>query len=122
MSVLTSNRIMTVLNRYGIDVTLTKPSYGSYSPSTGSVGSGSTANYTVKCYFADYNLTELNNDSIVMGDRKAVFPYLDTRGNTLPEPDFEDTISGNGDLVKIVSVQKLFSGNSLVCYICQVRE
>jgi hypothetical protein len=122
MSALTSNRLMTVINRYGMEVTLIKPSYGAYDPATGAVGAGTTASYTVKCYLADYNLTELDNDSIVKGDRKAVFPYLDTSGNTLPEPDFEDSISGNGDTVRIVAVQKLYSGLSLVCYICQVRE
>jgi hypothetical protein len=122
MSALTSNRLMTVLNRYGIEVTLIKPSYGAYDPATGAVGTGTTANYTAKCYFADYNLTELDNDSIVRGDRKAVFPYLDTSGNALPEPDTEDTITGLGDAVKVVSVQKLYSGSSLICYICQVRE
>jgi len=122
LSALTSNRLMTVLNKYGITVTLTKPTYGAYNPATGAVGTGTTANYSVKCYFADYNLTELNNDSVVMGDRKAVFPYLDTSGDVLPEPDVEDSISGNGDTVKIVAVQKLYSGSSLICYICQVRE
>jgi hypothetical protein len=122
MSTLTSNRMMTMINRYGFTVTLIKPTYGAYDPATGAVGTGTTTSYTVKSYFADYMLSELGNDSIVMGDRKVVFPYLDTSGVALPEPDVEDSISGNGDTVKIVSVQKLYSGNSLVCYICQVRE
>ena len=122
MPTLTANRLLTVLNRYGTEVTLTKPTYGAYNPATGSVGTGTSANYTVQCYFADYNLSELNNDNIVMGDRKAVFPYLDTSGVALPEPDAEDTISGQGDPVKIVGVQKIYSGDSLTCYICQVRE
>jgi len=122
MSILTSNRLKAMIDRYGVEVTLVKPAYGAYNPATGTVSSTTNTNYTTKCYFADYNLNELGNDSIVMGDRKAVFSYLDTSGNTLPEPDAEDSITGFGDAVKIVSVRKLYSGSSLVCYICQVRE
>jgi len=122
MPTITANRLLTVVTRYGTEVTLTKPTYGAYNPATGTVGAGTSASYTVKCYFADYNLTELNNDSVVMGDRKAVFPHLDTSGVALPEPDAEDTISGQGDPVKVVGVQKIYSGDSLLCYICQVRE
>ena len=122
MPTITANRLLTVVNRYGTEVTLTKPTYGAYDPATGTIGAGTSTNYTVKCYFADYNLTEINNDSVVMGDRKALLPYLDTSGDPLPEPDAEDTISGQGDPVKIVGVQKIYSGDSLTCYICQVRE
>lgn len=122
MPTITANRLLTMVNRYGTQVTLVKPTYGAYNPATGSVGTGTSTSYTAKCYFAGYNLTELNNDSIIMGDRKAVFPYLDTSGDPLPEPDAEDTITGQGDAVKIVSVQKIYSGDTLVCYICQVRE
>ena len=122
MPTITANRLLTVVNRYGTEVTLTKPTYGAYDPATGTIGAGTSTNYTVKCYFADYNLTEINNDSVVMGDRKALLPYLDTSGDPLPEPDAEDTISGQGDPVKIVGVQKIYSGDTLTCYICQVRE
>ena len=122
MPTLTANRLLTIVNRYGMAATLTKPTYGAYDPATGLLGAGTSVNYTVKAYFADYNLSELGNDSIVMGDRKVVFPNVDTSGTTLPEPDEEDLISGVGDSVKIVSVRKLYSGSSLVCYICQVRE
>ena len=80
MPTITANRLLTVVTRYGTEVTLTKPTYGAYDPATGTIGTGTSASYTVKCYFADYNLSELNNDNIVMGDRKAVFPYLDTSG------------------------------------------
>lgn len=103
-------------------MTLSKPSYGSYDPATGTHSTSSTATYTVLCYFADYSLVDMNNDNIVMGDRKAYFPPTDTSGTALPAPDAEDTISGLGDTVKIVNVQKLYSQDNLVCYICQVRE
>lgn len=122
MSALMSNRLLTLVNKFGSDVTLTKNSYAAYNPATGSTGTNTTTNYTVKAYFAEYNLSEMGNDNLVMGDRKVLIPYLDTSGVVVPEPDADDIIVGRGDTVKIVSVSKIYSGNSLVCYTCQVRE
>jgi len=122
MSALMSNRLLTLVNKFGSDVTLTKNSYAAYNPATGSTGTNSATNYTVKAYFAEYNLSEMGNDNIVMGDRKVLIPYLDTSGVVVPEPDADDVIVGRGDTVKVVGVSKIYSGNSLVCYTCQVRE
>jgi len=122
MSSLMSKSLLSLVNRYGRVTTLQKNSYAAYDPATGSVGTNTSANYTVKAYFAEYNLSELNNDSIVMGDRKVAFPSVDTSGVTLPEPDADDIVVGTGDKVKIVSVAKIYSGDTLTCYICQVRE
>jgi len=117
-----SNSLLTLVNRFGRAATLQKNSYAAYDPSTGSVGTNTSTNYTVKAYFAEYEISEINNDSVVMGDRKAVFPSVDTSGVTLPEPDADDIVVGVGDKVKIVSVSKIYSADTLVCYICQVRE
>jgi len=117
-----SSKLLALVNRYGTVVTLTKNAYGSYDPATGSVGTNTPVNYTVKAYFAEYDLTEINNDSIVMGDRKALLPSVDTSGVALPEPDMDDIIVGRGDTVKVVGVSKIYSGDTLACYICQVRE
>jgi len=122
MSVLTSMAMQTLVNQFGQEVTLRKPNYGSYNPETGTVQGNSNQNYTVKCYMAEYSLTEVNNDSILMGDRKALLPANDTSGSSLPEPDAEDQIIGFGDTVKIVSVQSIYHADTLACYICQVRE
>ncbi len=122
MAVLTSMAVNTLITQFGQEVTLSKPSYGAYDPATGTVSTTSTSTYTVQCYFANYDISEVNSDSVVMGDRKAYFPIVDTAGNTIPAPDPEDTISGLGDDVKIVRVQELYSSSNLVCYICQVRE
>jgi hypothetical protein len=117
-----SNSVLFLLQRRGTDVTLSKPSYGSYDPATGTFDTTSSTDYTVKCYFANYALSEIDNNNVVMGDRKAYLPSTDTSGAALPAPDQEDTISGLGDTVKVVRVQELYSQDNLVCYICQVRE
>jgi len=122
MATLTAMAMQTMVNQFGQEVTLRKPLYGSYDPTTGTVGSTTNTDYTVKCYMAEFNLSEVNNDSILMGDRKALLPASDTSGVSLPEPDAEDTILGFGDTVKVVSTQKIYHADTLVCYICQVRE
>lgn len=122
MSTLMSTKLLALINRYGTEVTLTKNAYAAYDPATGSVGTNTSTDYTAKAYFAEYDLTEINNDSIVMGDRKALLPSVDTSGVALPEPDMDDIIVGQGDTVKVKSVSKIYSGDSLTCYICQVRE
>ena len=122
MASLTAMAMQTMVNQFGQEVTLRKPLYGSYDPATGTVGSTTNTDYTVKCYMAEFNLSEVNNDSILMGDRKALLPASDTSGVSLPEPDAEDTILGFGDTVKVVSTQKIYHADTLVCYICQVRE
>ena len=122
MATLTAMAMQTMVNQFGQEVTLRKPLYGSYDPTTGTVGSTTNTDYTVKCYMAEFNLSEVNNDSILIGDRKALLPASDTSGTSLPEPDAEDTILGFGDTVKVISTQKIYHADTLVCYICQVRE
>jgi len=122
MSTLTAMAMQTMVSQFGQSVTLRKPAYGSYDPTTGTVGSTTNTDYTAKCYMAEYQLSEVNNDSILMGDRKALLPSEDTSGEELPEPDVEDFIIGFGDTVKVVSTQKIYHADTLVCYICQVRE
>jgi len=122
MTTLTAMAMQTMVNQFGQEVTLRKPAYGSYDPTTGTVGSTTNTDYTVKCYMAEFNLSEVNNDSILIGDRKALLPASDTSGTNLPEPDSEDFIIGFGDTVKVVSVQKIYHADTLTCYICQVRE
>jgi len=122
MAVLTSMAMNTLISQFGQESTLRKPLYGSYDPATGTVGSTTNTDYTVKCYMSDFNLSEINNDSILMGDRKALLPAVDTSGVALPEPDAEDFIIGFGDTVKVVSTQKIYHADTLTCYTCQVRE
>lgn len=119
---LMSQNVLFLLQRYGQEVTLRKISYSAYDPSTGTVTPSTDSDTTVKSYIADYNLTDVDGDNVVMGDRKAYIPTTDTSGNSTPKPDTDDLILGVGDKVKIVRVQELYNADNLVCYICQVRE
>jgi len=96
-------------------------SVGSYVPGTG-VSGGTSTSYTVKIYPYNYRVEDIDGDSILRGDRKAAMPVIDTSGNTIPEPEPGDTLTGEGDKVTIVSVQQIMSGDEAVCYVLQVRE
>ena len=117
-----SSNLQALINRRGRAATLRYKSSGTYNPATGSLDSVTNTDVAIKAYFADYNLSEINNDSILMGDRQVVIPARDTSGNPITEPDNEDQILSVGDTVVIKSVQKIYNSSTLVCYLCQVRE
>ena len=112
---------LNIINRFGRTVTLRKPTLGAYDPSLGTASSVTNEDYEVVCFFADFNLSEIDNDNIYLGDRKAYLPSTDTSGNPLPLPDATDTLIGAGDDAKIVKVQEMWDRETRVCFICQVR-
>jgi hypothetical protein len=116
-----SKDMYSLINQFGQDVTFRKVEVGAYDPATGSAGSTSV-DYPIKSYMAQYTLTELTLDNIMRGDRKAAMPAFDTSGVPIPTPDESDLLVGAGDAVRIVSTQTIYSGDNVVCYICQVRE
>lgn len=117
-----SKNLQTLINRRGQTATLRKKSSGTYDPTTGSLGSVTDTDYTVKAYFAAYSLSEVTGDSVLVGDRMVAIPALDTSGSAIPEPDNEDQILSVGDTVVIKSVQKIYNASTLVCYLCYVKE
>ena len=121
MSTLLSRDVLNLINEFGRVVTLQKSSYGAYDPALGTVSSVTDVEYKVKCFFADFNLSEIDNDNIYLGDRRAYLPTTDTSGNPLPLPDATDVILGAGDGAKIVKVQEMWSAETRVCFICHVR-
>lgn len=110
-----------LLDLHGQSLTFTVKGSPTYNPTTGDV-SRSDTDYTVKGYFYNYNLGDLNGVDVLLGDRRLVFPIVDTSEVTIPEPDPGDEVAGEGDKVTIVSVSKIMSGSTPVCYVCQVRE
>lgn len=114
--------LLRMLDDFGRDLTLIYVSEGTYDPVTSSLTGGSTSNATVRGYFYNYRLDEVDGSSIVLGDRRLLLPNIDTSGDPLTEPDIGDEVTGSGDKVSIVSVTKIFSGTALICYLCQVRE
>lgn len=113
--------LQNLVNEHGVSVTLRSRTTGLYDPATGVV-SQTNSDATVKAYFGNYMLNEVNGSTIIDGDRKVVVNTLDTSGTAITEPEVDDLIIGEGDTVSIVSVQKIKSGSTVVCYVCQARE
>lgn len=111
-----------LVDRHGQALSLIQKSSGTYDPSTGGVTGSSSTTYTVKCYFFNYNLGDVDGVNIVAGDRRAVINLTTTAGASIPTPEVGDEITGDGDKVSIVSITKLISGSTPICYIAQVRE
>jgi len=112
--------LLNLVRDFGEDLTLRKVTTGgSYNPATGQVDNSATTDYTFLGYMYNYDTGISGNmDTVVRGARKCVIPAL----GLAVEPDFDDLIVGNGDNVKIISLVKIFSNGSPVCYLCDVRE
>ena len=117
-----SSNMQFLINQHGRQATLVKNTYGSYDTTTGAVSISSSTSYTVKAYFADYSLGEIDGSNVELGDRKVYLPKLDIYGTEIPLPDIEDRITGVGDGLVIKRVQQIYNSGELICYVCQVRE
>lgn len=110
-----------LIDEHGQPLTFTVKGNPTYDPDTGTVTSSDT-DYTVTIYLHNYNLADIDGQNVLRGDRMALFPTQDTSGDTIPEPEPGDEITGEGDKVSIVSVSTILSGGNTICYQCQVRE
>lgn len=108
--------LLKLVDRYGQDLTLIKSTTGSYDPATGSA-TGTTENYIFTGYMYDVQEGIILSD-IRQGSRKCVIPPT----NLGTVPDDGDQISGLRDVVSITSVSTMYSGATVVCYICEVSE
>lgn len=116
-----SQDLKRLVDTHGKSLTYTVKGNPTYDPSTATVTSSDTT-YTVKAFFYNYGLNEIDGTSVQVGDRRVVMNLVDTSGSAVPEPEPGDKISGEGDEVYVVGVMKIMSGINPVCYTCQVRE
>ena len=114
--------IQYLLDNHGKACVLVDKTLGTYSVSTGDLTGSSVTSSTALMHFSDYNDRDFDGAGVVLGDRKALIPIVATNGAAMPQPNVGDEITGDGDAVSIVRVQRIMSGVSAVCYICQVRE
>lgn len=112
--------LLKLVEDHGQEATLRKvTAAGTYNPATGTVDNSSTTDYSIKCYFYNYeNGLMINQEEIRRGTRKCL---IAAKGLTVV-PDDEDQIVGFNDTVDILSVVSIFSGTEALCYICDVRE
>jgi hypothetical protein len=117
-----SHSLQRILDNHGENLTLTYKTLGTYDPATGGLTGGTAVPKIVKCYLCNYGLSDMDGINLIFGDRKALMSPVDASGNTLEEPEVGDEVSGSGDKVSIISVQKIYSAGVVMCYIMQVRE
>lgn len=110
--------LLKLVEEHGETLTLRKQSYGSYDPTTSTISSTTTSDYSVTAYFYNYNLGVMDPDQNVKGNRKCLISSL----GLSVTPDVEDEIIGNANSVVITNVLTMFSAGQAICYICDVRE
>jgi hypothetical protein len=110
-----------MLKEHGQVATLRKVLEGTYNATTGSLGTATNTDYTVKAYFFDFESDAVNGQSILLTDRRVVLPNLLLNGNSVPEPNATDKIIISGDSVDIIRVEKILSAGIVQCYLLHVR-
>jgi len=100
-----------LVDDHGKDCSLIAKSLGTYDPTTGGLSGGSSTTSTVRVYFSNYNLEDIDGSQVLLGDRMALMTPQDTSGVSI-SPEVGDEISGEGDKVSIVAVQKIMSATT----------
>ena len=115
--------VVALLREHGYDLTFRRPSNGgSYNPATGAVSGGSNADETARVAFLNYTSRDIDGTLVQRGDRKAVMAATYNGTALSKTPQIDDELRGEGDAVRIVSVQTIKSGSTVLAYICQARE
>jgi hypothetical protein len=115
--------VVALLADHGYDLTFRRPNNGgSYSPATGAITGGSNADETVRAVFVSYNANDIDGTLVQRGDRKAIIAATYGGAALTKTPQMDDELRGEGDAVRVVSVQTIKSGSSILAYICQTRE
>jgi len=115
--------VVALLREHGYDLTFRRPSNGgSYNPATGAVSGGSNADETARVVFLNYTSRDIDGTLVQRGDRKAVMAATYNGTALSKTPQLDDELRGEGDAVRIVSVQTIKSGSSILAYVCQARE
>lgn len=110
--------VQQTISKHGQDLTYRHfTASGTYNPATGQLNGTAFTDYTLKGYFFNFDLLEIDGTSVARGDRKLLIYAGD-----LPKPSPGDTFTGSGDKVSVVSVREVISRGSVLVYILQVRE
>jgi hypothetical protein len=115
--------VVELLREHGYNITFRRPSNGgTYNPATGAVSGGSNADETVRCVFVNYTARDLDGTLVQRGDRKAIIAATYNGAALSKVPQIDDELRGEADAVRIVAVQTIKSGSSVLAYVCQARE
>lgn len=107
-----------LLRDLGKTYTLKKAATSAYNTSTGQAAvTNTTSTFTGK--MVEYRNNDIDGTTIQRGDRRLLVAAASLTGGVVP--DTQDSITGDGNEVNIINVQKIEEGGSVVIYVCQVR-
>jgi hypothetical protein len=107
-----------LLRDLGKTYTLKKSGTGNYDPATGqSSVTVTTSTFTGK--LIAYRNADVDGTAIQRGDRRLLVAASSLSAGVFPET--QDVISGDGNDMNVVSVQKIEEGSTVAVYACQVR-
>lgn len=115
--------VVAILQEHGYDLTFRRPNNGgTYNAATGAITGGSNADETARVVFLNYNSRDIDGTLVQRGDRKAVMAATYNGTALTKTPQIDDELRGEGDAVRVVSVQTIKSGASILAFVCQARE
>ena len=115
--------VVALLRDHGYDLTFRRINNGgTYDPATGTITGGSNSDETIRAIFLNYTANDVDGTLVQRGDRKAVIAATYNGTAITKTPQINDELRDEGDAVRVVSVQTIKSGASILAYICQARE
>lgn len=115
--------VVALLREHGYNLTFRRPNNGgSYNAATGAITGGTNADEMARVVFLSYTARDIDGTLVQRGDRKAVMAATYNGTALTKTPQIDDELRGEGDAVRIVSVQTIKSGASILAYICQARK
>lgn len=104
-----------LLTKYGQIVTLSRETVSSYDPVLG-VPTSSTAEYTGYAAMFDYQLSEIDGQTIQRGDARLLLQVISI------EPKNGDNVTVNGIQYSVINATILAPGGAAVVYELQLRR
>lgn len=113
----TASTATRLLQRFGRSVTLTRRTPGSYDPTTGGPGAGTTAAHAGTAALFDYQQKDIDGTHIRVGDQRAyIAPDLAVT------PQTGDTLTVGSDVWSIIASRPLAPAGTVVLHEAQVRR
>lgn len=108
------NAIVDLMQENGSDLTLARQVGGSYNSQTGIVAGGTTATFTFRGVFINYDDKHIDGTLVERGDRRLL---MQARGMTTA-PLLGDVVDGH----RIIDVRPIAPKGVAIAYACQVRR
>jgi hypothetical protein len=115
-----SNLVVTarrLVQKYGQSMSFSRVVEGSFVPSTGAVGAGTTSSYTAYGVPITYDASEIDNLTIMENDLRVIVE-VNVAGNI---PLVGDVVTIDGQAYRVLSVKKTVAQSVSLIYTLQVR-